>query len=396
MIALIKYLVHFLGKILFVPVFLARPGSRSKAKLFPKRILYITLAYRGDLILNFPALKVLKSRFPEAELTCWVREYNIDLAGMCASIDKVIAYDKFRFRRGEIFQELNPPRQHPEFFQSLKDAQYDICIDDSGLAFSSLTAARARIPLRIGRNMQGFGFLNHYEVPYDFDAHLIKKRFAMLKPLGIAIPDDKELIPKIKVAPDSRRSLLAKYNLLNIEPGYFTIQPLAGWQAKNWDNRKFAKVVTEFAEISGLRPVFIGGPDDKSAIDDLISIVGPDSLNLAGKLELAETAVLISGAAIHLGVDSVGSHLAAATNVKSLTIFGPTNPRLIAVLTDKNIAVQKKTSCTPADNKIYCCKDAGRSCDNVVCMQTLEDNMVLETLIELWRNETTGKIKVYS
>lgn len=396
MIALIKYFVHFLGKILFAPILSLKFNRSEAANLSPKKILYITLAYRGDLILNFPALKTIRQKYPQAEITCWVREYNIGLAKMCASIDKVITYDKFRFQRAEIFKELNPARQHSEFFQSIKNAGYDICIDDSGLAFSSLVAAYAKIPLRIGRNTQGFGFVNHYEIPYDFDGHLVKKRFAMLKPLGINFPSDKDLIPEIVVNSESRQALLEKLGIENIKSGYFTVQPFAGWKAKNWNNRKFSRVVTDFATISDLRPVFIGGPDDKQPIAELISNTVPESINLAGKMELQETAVLISGAAIHLGIDSVGSHLAAATNVKSLTIFGPTNPRLIAILTDKNIAVQRKTSCTPADNKIYCCKDAGRSCENVICMQTLEEEMVMDQLVKLWRNEATERIKVFS
>lgn len=377
---------------MFWPFRIVGSARRLRAAESPRRILYISLAFRGDLVLNFPALQAIKRKFPDAEITCWVREYNKTLAKLSPAINNVLFYDNFRCRGLSILKELFPHRQHAEFFRIIKSAAYDICIDDSGLAFSSLVAAYAKIPLRIGRNTQGFGFLNHYGIPYDFDAHLIKKRFDLLEPLGIATADEKGLIPGVSIDDNARKALLSQYGLEGKIYKYFTIQPFAGWSAKNWDNVKFGKVVAKFAEASSFQPIFIGGPNDFAPIDSLIASMRYPAINLAGKLELAETAIVISGAAIHLGVDSVGSHLAAASGVKSLTLFGPTNPRLIAVLTEKNIAIQKKTACTSAEDKIYCCKDAGRSCADVVCMSQLTYEDVFDILVLLWKNQKLPKI----
>jgi ADP-heptose:LPS heptosyltransferase len=377
-----KFLIHTLGCIIIRPfILINRPGSHMLEREDLK-ILYISLAYRGDFVLSLPAIAAIKKRFPDAGLFCWVRGYNKSLAELNPDIDGVMVYDDYRSRGMAVLKEISLKKTHKGFFEHFRQERFDLSIDDSGPAFASLLCAYAKIPFRIGRNSQGFGFLNHYEYPYDYNAHLIKKKFKLLEPLNIFAGGDEALIPRINISADNRETVLKKANLHNIANGYYTVQVSAGWQAKNWSDDKFVQVINEFSSYSGLIPVFIGGAEDNSRIKSIESKLTTKSFNLAGDIDLGETAILISGAEYHLGVDSVGSHLAAATGVKSLTVFGPTNPRLIAVLTDKNIAIYKKAVCTPAEDKIYCCKDAGRSCRDVVCMRELAAKEVLEVLID--------------
>ena len=48
--------------------------------------------------------------------------------------------------------------------------------------------------------------------------------------------------------------------------------------------------------------------------------------SLAGQLSLGQLAQLISGARLFIGPDTSVTHLAAATGVPTLAIFGPSNP----------------------------------------------------------------------
>ncbi len=47
---------------------------------------------------------------------------------------------------------------------------------------------------------------------------------------------------------------------------------------------------------------------------------------MSGKLTLMESAALIAGAKLFIGIDSGPSHLAAAMQTPQITLFGPTNP----------------------------------------------------------------------
>ena len=381
-----KYLVYLFGSLIFKPL-RAKADIRGRLPGGPQRILYISLAYRGDFIMCFPAISALRRKFPGARISCWVRNFNESLAKLNSDIDQTIVFDDFKTRGISVLQNLFLNGLQSDFLEFLKAERFDLCIDDSGYAFCAIVCARAGMPLRIGRNTQGFSFLYHHEYPYEFDAPLILKRFRLLDPLGISIPGPEALLPKITIPEDLRRRVLRQIDHGENETGYFTVQPFAGWPAKNWDNDKFAYVVEQFASLSKLSPVFIGGQSDRAGIAAIAAKIPHKSIIAAGTMELHETAALISGAKYHIGVDSVGSHLAAATGVRSLTLFGPTNPRLIAILSKKNIAVFKNTTCTPAPNKIYCCRDAGRSCRDVVCMRELRDGDVLNILTKTWHGE---------
>jgi heptosyltransferase-3 len=51
-----------------------------------------------------------------------------------------------------------------------------------------------------------------------------------------------------------------------------------------------------------------------------------ETINLTGKLTLAEVAELIRLSRIYIGTDTAITHLAASTGVPTIAVYGPTNP----------------------------------------------------------------------
>ena len=392
---IIKFGIHTIGILLVSPFIRYRRPEVISPRSGQIRILYICLAFRGDLILSFPAIRAVKRAYPQSSITCWVREYNGDLAALNRNIDDVITYDNFPLGGIDFLLRPLTIRENRAFIDKIVRMKFDICVDDSGCAFTSVVGLLAGIPYRVGRNGQGFGFLYHYEYPYDFNAQLIEKRLRLLEPLGIAIDDPDDLFPSITVPRDLLPPVIKKCRLENENREYITVQPFGGWAAKNWDIDKFAQVVDDFAAATGVVPIFVGGPDDAEGISSIAAGIKVRSINTAGTLTVAESAIMISGARLHLGVDSFGAHFAAAVGVPCLTIFGPTNPELSAYLGPRNIAVIKRTGCTPPPNKIYCCPDAGRSCKRLSCMRELEAEQVLSVLMALWAGKLVERVTAF-
>jgi ADP-heptose:LPS heptosyltransferase len=337
----------------------------------------------------------LKKEFPGSKITCWIKEYNRNLVALNRDIDDVICYDDFRKAGIGMLIDLVRVGTHDSIIAKLRKGKFDVCIDDSGYAFTAVTCFLAGIPLRVGRNSQGFGFLCHYEYPYDFNESLTRKKLTLLEPLGIFVRNIESFIPTIQVSEDQLRMAMEKCGLEFGKSNYFTVQPFGGWEAKSWGIENFAYVVDNFAFKTGLIPVFIGGRNDFAGISRIERIIRMHGCNAAGKFELDESTALIAGAQLHLGIDSFGTHVAEATGVKSLTLFGPTNPRLIAILRAQNIAVMKRTSCSPPEGKIYCCPDAGRSCRSISCMKELKAEDVLSILTDLWDGKPTEPVNVF-
>lgn len=388
----IKFFIHLLGIILVSPfIRIGRPEFIPEVNRDVK-ILYICLAFRGDLILNFPAILALKKEFPGSKITCWVKEYNRSLAVLNRDTDDVICYDDFRKTGIRMLIDLVRVGTHDRIIAKLRKGKFDVCIDDSGYAFTAVTCFLAGIPFRVGRNSQGFGFLYHYEYPYEFSEQLIEKRLRLLKPLGISALNVDDLFPNIVIPEGMLEPVIKKCRL---EKDYFTIQPFGGWDAKNWGEDKIAMVADRFASVSALTPVFIGGPGEMEKINNIMKSSKAISINSAGRIDLAESAILISGARIHIGIDSFGAHLAAAAGVKSLTVFGPTNPVLSAYTGVKNVAIIKKMECSPGEGRQYCTADAGRSCSHLSCMRELKVESILSILTDLWEGKPIPPVNVF-
>jgi ADP-heptose:LPS heptosyltransferase len=290
------------------------------------------------------------------------------------------------------FKEIFLLKRHRSFFESIKAQKFDIYIDDSGYIFSAIAGFKANIPLRIGRNNQGFGFLNHYEYPYDFDENLTFKKLMLLKPLGIQATQRQDYRPVIDISDTFAKKVLHSHKMGDLDNCYFVVFPFAGWKAKNWDANKFSYVISEFYKYSKLMPVLLGGSNNKEDILSITSELEMPYKNMVGVPSLDETIAIISRSSLYFGVDSVGAHLAAATNVKSLTMFGPTNPEKIAYLGENNIAVTKKISCSPSADKIYCYRDAGRRCPHISCMRELREEDVLAALKNLWDGNIKSEV----
>jgi len=378
----VKFLFHSVGMLLFKPL-IGAADPRSLDRQAPRKILYVCLAYRGDFVINFPAICALRKHFQNSHITCWVRGFNESLARMNPDIGEVIVYDDFSSNPIRTIIESMVGRRHLGFVKGLR--LFDIYMDDSGYAFTALAGFLAKIPLRVGRNFQGLGFLNHFEVPLDQNSQLIERRLKLLKVFGVNLSLDDIPKPYFKVDANVRDAILRQYGLSHLN--YFTVQPFAGWEAKNWGMDRYVRTATIFASRSGLQPVFVGSASEKSAIDGELREFQCDAVNLAGTAGLDQAAIIISGSSLHMGGDSIGGHLAAAFNVPSVTIFGPTNPHLSAYLGGRNVGVFKKTQCTPKRDRIYCCFDAGRGCPRISCMKELSEDDVLRVLIDVW----TGK-----
>jgi ADP-heptose:LPS heptosyltransferase len=282
-----------------------------------------------------------------------------------------------------LFREFLRGINHSPFLKKLQD--FDLYIDDSGYAYSALAGFRSKIPYRIGRNFQGFGFLNHYEVPLDFNVQLIERRLKLLRPFGIKLTLNDIPKPYMNINQDIISRVRDKFGISKRE--YFVVQPFAGWEAKNWGLGKYCQVTKDFASLTGLLPVFIGSTAEQLPIQESIAKYEMNAINLAGLAQLDESAAIIAGAKFYFGPDSVGNHLAVALGVKSLTIFGPTHPTLSTYLGGTNIGIRKITRCTPGPNQSYCCIDGGRSCRHLSCIRELRQEDVFETLRRHWSGE---------
>jgi ADP-heptose:LPS heptosyltransferase len=109
------------------------------------------------------------------------------------------------------------------------------------------------------------------------------------------------------------------------------------WPGKNWPLERMADVVRHLKGL-GYFTIAVGATDSPQAgCDDTV----------AGQASPQQLYALARHAALFVGLDSMPQHVMSASNVPSVIMFGPTNPRMIVRPTPRIIPVQASTDDAP-------------------------------------------------
>lgn len=257
-----------------------------------KKILAIRNDRFGEFLLNIPALRALKERYPESTLTLAVSPETAELARCIEYSDRVVVWDD-------------------SFRKSLRKQKFDICVVLNPAKDAHWQAFFAGIPIRVGYNRKWGLLLTHkiednkslglkHEVEYNLD----------LAGLIGAKTDDKSL---------SLGKLPAYTN-----PGYagvIAIHPYTSDPVKQWPVERFEELAQRIAREIKVKVVLVGrvegqGQTVPSAID-----MGDGIVNLVNKTSLVELAQILKQCSLLVSCDSGPMHLAAAVGTPVIALF---------------------------------------------------------------------------
>jgi len=171
-----------------------------------------------------------------------------------------------------------------------------------------------------------------------------------------------------------------KLNIKNSKLPLLGINPGASYgSAKRWYPTEFAKVASDLSDQYDI--VIFGGPGEKDIAADiekgLIEEGVSNYQNLAGSTTIPELIDHISKLDLFITGDSGPMHVAAAFQVPTVAIFGPTkDDETSQWMNDKSVIVKKNLDCQP------CMK---RTCplNHHNCMKLIKAADVLDVVREL-------------
>ena len=111
--------------------------------------------------------------------------------------------------------------------------------------------------------------------------------------------------------------------------------PTANWAPKIWPAANFIALAEQLTGRDGILPgariAVFGGPDERALAQPVIDALPADRcIDLVGKVDLLTAAACLKRAALFVGNDSGLMHIAAATGIPTLGLFGPSPPALYA------------------------------------------------------------------
>lgn len=301
----------------------------------------------GDVVMTFPALHSIRKTFPQAHIAVLVKPWVSDLFQVCPDIDEIILYES--------------PGRHEglsglwSLSGELRKRKFDCAILLQNAIEAALIARLAGIPIRLGYNSDGRGWLLTHSIQRTKAVRKIHQTFyylEMLKALGLQPVENKiqlELGAEIKVLSEQifRKSGLSRNDLIiGMAPG------AAYGPAKRWPAERFAEVALKLIRTHSAKIILLGSEGDRDITDAIArSSDAKTIINLAGQTSLREAMSVISECAIFISNDSGLMHIAGALNIPTIAIFGSTNPVTTSPVGDHCMVIRKDLSCSPCLKK---------------------------------------------
>jgi heptosyltransferase-1 len=305
-------------------------------------VLIVRLGAMGDVLHALPAVAMLRRALPEAHVG-WVIEQRWRellcapgsvLAGSRSSgrplVDEVHLVDTRRWRN----QLFGAATRHEfrEAIDSLRANQYAAAIDLQGAVKSAVLARLSGAGMILGFRHPREGVARWlYSISADGrSAHVIEQNVELLQcwleQIGLARATS-ALQPGAALLPRDRQSEAAigeKLESLSLahEP-LAILNPGAGWGAKQWPPPRYGELAVALAA-RGLRSLVNYGPGEEELARQAVEASRGCAVALSSTL--SELMALARRAQLFIGGDTGPMHLAALLGVRTVALFGPTDP----------------------------------------------------------------------
>jgi heptosyltransferase-2 len=118
-------------------------------------------------------------------------------------------------------------------------------------------------------------------------------------------------------------------------------------RAKRWLPERFAETADRLIDRDGFRVAIIGAPGDEAAARETALSMKREAATLAGKTSIADLKAVLSCASLLISNDTGAAHVAAALDVPTVVVFGPTEHLSTRPLSEVAQIVRHDVSCSP-------------------------------------------------
>jgi heptosyltransferase-1 len=338
------------------------------------RVLIVRLSAMGDIVHTLPAVTDAWRARPDVTFDWLVDEAFADLPRLHKGIERVIPAGFLRYKKH--WRSAFASGEIGSFLTDLRSKKYDLVIDVQGIfksAFAALLARGTRAGY-IGRDVHEWGA--HLTYAKRFAAPETQHIVAQIRQLLSSALDyrfDPEVIDH-GIDP----SRLPEVELA-IDTPYLVFVHSTAWPSKNLPLDHWRRLVTLARKQGYAIALPWGSEAERTRSVDLAG--GDEGVVVLPSMSIAQKAAIIAGASGSVGLDTGLSHIAGALGVPSVTIYGPTDPRLVGSLGADQRHVVADFRC------LYChkenCRLDGVRRDEPVCLDTITGERVWEELSSL-------------
>ncbi|MBK5004459.1 lipopolysaccharide heptosyltransferase I [Pseudomonas sp. S32] len=305
------------------------------------RVLIIKTSSLGDVIHTLPALTDAAHAIPGIRFDWVVEEGFAEIPSWHPAVDQVIPVAIRRWRKN-LWQTLRSG-EWKAFKQRLRARKYDLVIDAQGLVKSAWLTRYVKAPI---------AGLDRYSAREGWASRFYDRRLSVA--VGQHAVERVRQLFAMALAYDLPEGI-GQYGLdldrLQLPPAAPYVVFLHGttWATKHWPEAYWR----ELAERMGRRRLEVrlpwGNPAEKARAERIAQ--GLNNCQVLPKLNLAGVARVLAAAKACVAVDTGLGHLAAALDVPTLSLFGPTNPGLTGAYGRTQVHQASDWPCAPCLQK---------------------------------------------
>ena len=305
------------------------------------RVLIIKTSSLGDVIHTLPALTDAAHALPGIRFDWVVEEGFAEIPSWHPAVDQVIPVAIRRWRKN-LWQTIKSG-EWKAFKQRVRERKYDLVIDAQGLVKSAWLTRYVKAPV---------AGLDRYSAREGWASRFYDRRLSVAT--GQHAVERVRQLFAMALAYDLPEGI-GNYGLdlerLQLPPAAPYVVFLHGttWATKHWPEAYWR----ELAERMGRRKLEVrlpwGNPAEKARAERIAQ--GLNNCQVLPKLNLAGVARVLAAAKACVAVDTGLGHLAAALDVPTISLFGPTNPGLTGAYGRTQIHQASDWPCAPCLQK---------------------------------------------
>jgi len=327
------------------------------------KILILALSGIGDALMFTPALKLMRSELPEAQ---------IDVLTMFKGAEDILQNNPdvnnvFRFD----FINEGISRSLKYIFSFRKKYDVSISVYPSNRkeynVINFLVGAKKRAAVKyLRKDFAEFGFLNNIRVMEDDTVHnvqtniklvekLLNKHFNEEPPLEIYFGEDdkkyaENFLNEIEI---SDNDLVAGFH-----PGCAILK---NHIKRRWEPEKFAELGKKLIDERKAKILIFGGPDEKDLKETIRKKIGSSKVFILNADSILHSAAIMKRCNVFITNDSSQMHIASALQRKVVAIIGPTNTHYIHPWKTEHKIVSLNLDCAPcffySPHPLICSRD---------------------------------------
>lgn len=254
-------------------------------------ILFVTATRIGDAVLSTGLLSYLLERYPDARVTIAAGPVAAPLFEAVPGVERIIVMHKRPFAAHWL-----------GLYRAVVGKRWDVVVDLRGSALAWLLYARERRVMAKG-----------------------DRRENRVRQLGRLFGLDPPPSPRLWLSPAHEREA---ERLVCAGSPILAIGPAANWRGKQWRSERFAELARRLTSpagpLPGSRVAVLAAGHERAQAEPLLAALPPGRIiDLVGRTEPLTAAAVLRRCALFVGNDTGLMHIAAASGVPTLGLFGP-------------------------------------------------------------------------